>query len=59
MPLSPGDRLEHYTVLSLLGVGGMGEVYRANDTKLDRKVAIKVMPVALARDSERLARFKA
>ncbi len=58
MPLQPGDKLGPYTVLSLLGVGGMGEVYRANDTKLDRQVAIKVMPEALARDPERLARFE-
>src|ERR1019366_9301893 len=58
MPLQPGDKLGHYTVLSLLGVGGMGEVYRANDTKLDREVAIKVMPATVARDPERLARFE-
>ncbi len=58
MPLSVGDKLGHYTVLSLLGVGGMGEVYRAKDSKLDRQVAIKVLPSALARDPERLARFE-
>jgi len=58
MPLSVGDKLGHYEVLSLLGVGGMGEVYRAKDTKLDRQVAIKVLPSALARDPERLARFE-
>ena len=58
MPLSPGDKLGHYQVLSLLGVGGMGEVYRANDTRLDRQVAIKVLPESLARDPERLARFE-
>src|SRR5450759_5352632 len=58
MPLSVGDKLGHYEVLSLLGVGGMGEVYRAKDTKLDRDVAIKVLPQALARDPERLARFE-
>src|SRR5258706_13687014 len=57
MALSVGDKLGHYEVLSLLGVGGMGEVYRAKDTKLDREVAIKVLPAALARDPERLARF--
>jgi serine/threonine protein kinase len=44
MPLSIGDRLGHYEVNSLLGQGGMGEVYRAKDTKLDRDVAIKVLP---------------
>jgi serine/threonine protein kinase len=58
MPLSVGDKLGHYEVLSLLGKGGMGEVYRAKDTKLDRQVAIKVLPAALARDPERLARFE-
>src|SRR5450759_3357976 len=58
MPLSVGDKLGHYEVLSLLGVGGMGEVYRAKDTKLDRQVASKVLPSALARDPERLARFE-
>jgi eukaryotic-like serine/threonine-protein kinase len=58
MPLSVGDKLGHYEVLSLLGVGGMGEVYRAKDTKLDRQVAIKVLPAALAQDPERLARFE-
>src|SRR6185369_789101 len=58
MPLSIGDKLGHYEVLLLLGVGGMGEVYRAKDTKLDRQVAIKVLPSALARDPERLARFE-
>jgi len=58
MPLSAGDKLGHYEVLSLLGQGGMGEVYRAKDTKLDRDVAIKVLPQVLARDPERLARFE-
>src|SRR5579863_3642688 len=58
MPLSVGDKLGHYEVLSLLGLGGMGEVYRARDTKLDRDVAIKVLPQVLARDPERLARFE-
>jgi serine/threonine protein kinase/Tol biopolymer transport system component len=58
MPLSVGDKLGHYEVLSLLGAGGMGQVYRAKDTKLDRQVAIKVLPSALAREPERLARFE-
>jgi serine/threonine protein kinase len=58
MPFSLGDKLGHYQVLSLLGVGGMGEVYRANDTKLDRQVAIKVLAQILARDPDRLARFE-
>jgi len=58
MPLSPGAKLGSYEILSSLGAGGMGEVYRARDTKLDRDVAIKVLPAALAQDPERLARFK-
>ncbi|MBZ5636168.1 MAG: protein kinase [Acidobacteriia bacterium] len=58
MPLSIGDKLGHYQVISLLGQGGMGEVYRATDTKLDRDVAIKVLPQVLAHDPERLARFE-
>jgi eukaryotic-like serine/threonine-protein kinase len=58
MPLSVGDKLGHYEVLSLLGEGGMGEVYRAKDTKLDREVATEVLPSLLARDPERLARFE-
>src|SRR5580700_8166774 len=58
MPLSAGDKLGHYEVLSLLGKGGMGEVYRAKDTKLKREVALKVLPEAFARDPERMARFQ-
>jgi serine/threonine protein kinase len=58
MPLQPGDKLGPYEILSPLGAGGMGEVYRAKDTNLDREVAIKVLPAALARDPERLARFE-
>jgi hypothetical protein len=58
MPLSAGDKLGSYEILTPLGAGGMGEVYRARDTKLDREVAIKVLPAALAQDPERLARFE-
>jgi serine/threonine protein kinase len=58
MPLSPGDRLGPYEILAPIGAGGMGEVYRARDTKLERDVAIKVLPPALAQDPERLARFE-
>jgi serine/threonine-protein kinase len=58
LALSPGDRLGAYEILSLLGAGGMGEVYRARDTKLKRDVAIKVLPDLLASDPERLARFQ-
>jgi serine/threonine protein kinase len=55
--LVPGTRLGAYEVLTLIGSGGMGEVYRARDTKLGRDVAIKVLPESLANDPERLARF--
>ncbi|MBY0502846.1 MAG: serine/threonine protein kinase [Bryobacteraceae bacterium] len=57
MPLQAGNRVGPYEIISLLGVGGMGEVYRANDTAQGRQVALKVLPDALARDSERLTRF--
>ena len=57
MSLTPGTRLGPYEVLSLLGVGGMGVVYRARDTKLNRDVAIKVLLPAVANDPDRLARF--
>ena len=53
-----GQRIGGYEIRSLLGVGGMGEVYRARDPKLDRDVAIKVLPVGVASDGERLARFQ-
>jgi serine/threonine protein kinase len=52
-----GRTISHYEVISLLGAGGMGEVYRARDTKLDRDVAIKVLPSPVGQDPERLARF--
>ena len=58
MPLQAGDRLGPYTIVAPLGAGGMGEVYRAQDTKLKRDVAIKVLPDLFASDSERLARFQ-
>ena len=58
MPLSVGERLGHYEVLSLLGQGGMGEVYRARDTTLKRDVALKVLPATLLGDPERMARFQ-
>src|SRR6266496_1099071 len=58
MALSAGSRLGPYEILSLLGSGGMGEVYRARDTKLDREVAIKVLPELFVSDPERIARFQ-
>ena len=58
LALNPGARLGPYEILSSLGAGGMGEVYRARDTKLKRHVAIKILPSSLAADSDRLARFQ-
>jgi len=55
--LSAGSRLGHYEIVAAIGAGGMGEVYEARDTKLDREVAIKALPQGLAHDPERLARF--
>ena len=58
MSLAPGARVGPYEVTAKIGEGGMGEVYRARDTKLSRDVALKILPEAFATDSERLARFK-
>ncbi len=58
MALEAGTKLGPYEILSPLGAGGMGEVYLANDGKLDRKVAIKVLPELMTRDKERVARFE-
>ena len=58
MTLTSGTRLGPYEILSPLGAGGMGEVYRARDAKLNRDVAIKVLPESVAQDAERLARFQ-
>ena len=56
--LTPGMQVGPYKILAPIGAGGMGEVYRARDTKLDREVAIKVLPIALAQHPDRLARFE-
>src|SRR5215472_8113028 len=56
--MSPGQTIAHYCIHSKLGEGGMGEVWRATDTKLNRDVAIKILPEAFAQDSDRMARFQ-
>src|ERR1044071_7332786 len=58
MPLTAGTRLGPYDVVAPLGAGGMGEVYRARDTKLGRDVAIKILPEAFVADPDRVARFE-
>ena len=58
MALTPGARLGAYEIVSAIGAGGMGEVYRARDTRLERDVAIKVLPEAFAADPDRLRRFE-
>ena len=58
MSLTSGSRLGPYEITAAIGAGGMGEVFRARDTKLNREVAIKVLPAAFAQDHERVARFK-
>ena len=58
MTLSAGTRLGSYEIVAPLGAGGMGEVYRARDSKLKREVAVKVLPQSLAADPDALARFE-
>jgi serine/threonine protein kinase len=55
--LGPGSKLAHYEIVGSLGAGGMGEVYRARDTRLNREVAIKIIPDAFATDPDRVMRF--
>jgi serine/threonine protein kinase len=58
MPLAPGTKLGPYEIVSALGAGGMGEVYRAKDTRLGRGVAVKVLTANFACDPARMARFE-
>jgi len=58
MTLATGSRLGVYEIVELVGLGGMGEVYRARDSRLDRDVAIKILPELFAGDPERVARFE-
>src|SRR3954454_12849989 len=58
MPLRAASRLGPYEIISAIGAGGMGEVYRARDTRLDRDVALKVLPAYFAQDPDRLRRFE-
>src|SRR5438128_11795068 len=58
MAIDAGTRFDHYEILSPLGAGGMGEVYRARDARIGREVAIKVLPASFARDADRLRRFE-
>ena len=58
MPLAPGTRLGHYEIASLIGAGGMGEVYKAKDSRLNRAVAIKTLPQHLSGNSELRERFE-
>lgn len=58
MPLSAGDKFGPYVILAPIGAGGMGEVYRARDTRLEREAAIKVLPTAMAQNRDRLVRFE-
>ena len=58
MAIEVGARFAHYDVTALIGEGGMGRVYQATDTKLNRQVALKILPEAFASDPDRLARFQ-
>src|SRR5690348_10405363 len=58
MALSPGEKVGPYEIVSALGAGGMGEVYRARDSRLERDVAVKVLPQSVAGDADRLRRFQ-
>ena len=55
--ISPDSRIAHYRIVSRIGSGGMGDVYLAEDTRLDRKIALKILPADVASDKDRLGRF--
>ncbi len=57
MPLAPPSRFSHYEILSQLGADGMGEVWLAEDTRLERQVALKLLPAEFTQDAERVRRF--
>jgi serine/threonine protein kinase len=57
MTLASGTRIGHFEIIDVLGVGGMGEVYRARDSRLGREAALKILPDSLASDPDRVARF--
>jgi serine/threonine protein kinase len=58
MSLSPNTSFAHYTIISKIGAGGMGEVYRACDNRLEREVVVKLLPTEVSSDSDRLQRFE-
>jgi eukaryotic-like serine/threonine-protein kinase len=58
MSLSPNTTLAHYSIITKIGAGGMGEVYRARDARLEREVAIKLLPADVSSDTDRLRRFE-
>jgi serine/threonine protein kinase len=58
MALEPGTKLGPYEITGAIGSGGMGEVYRARDTKLQRDVALRILPETMSRDAQRITRFK-
>lgn len=58
MPLDAGTRVGVYEIVGVLGAGGMGEVYRARDPRLKREVALKILPMSVASDPDRLTRFQ-
>ena len=58
MPIAPNTQFDHYEILAPLGKGGMGEVYLAHDSRLDRQVALKLLPAEVTQDADRVRRFE-